>query len=213
VGDWEVVVKERPILYSAPMVRATLAGRKTVTRRLDLRWLKAKPGDVLWGRETWAAGKCSDGLAPSELSPSFYQGPNSSNGGLWYPADNSEPAHPVTSRGKTRVSIHMPRWASRIVTPILSVRAEQLVGITEEDAKAEGLTCLTKDGGQTFKYGIPDRDGLPGTDDDGWPWSDWDRNPLVAYAKLWDAINGDRAPWSSNPTVVRIEFKPLEVRR
>src|SRR5438477_7174905 len=58
-----------PIIFSAPMVRALLAGDKTMTRRLAWRqvedklacgvidvpspWQRVQPGDHLWVRETW----------------------------------------------------------------------------------------------------------------------------------------------------------------
>src|SRR5579872_691779 len=186
---------ERPILFSAPMVRSLLAGIKTQTRRtvkpdvaegldfmggdgtepddvgVDIRWGEmqyddshdsgvpqwlaccrdypeegfieiGKPfgaiGDRLWVRETWAAGKCADGLAPSMLHPGTWTG---DNGGLWFPADGTEPRHAISPRGKTRVSIHMPRWASRIALEVTGVRVERLNDIDEQDALAEGITC------------------------------------------------------------------------
>ncbi len=101
----------------------------------------------------------------------------------------------------------------------MSVRAERLRDITDEDARREGLSSLTKDGGRVFKWGIPDQDGLPGTDDDGWEWQDWNTSPRTAFQRLWNSINGDDPAtcWAANPIVARIEFKraerpPLETR-
>lgn len=110
--------------------------------------------------------------------------------------------------GKTRVSIFMPRWASRITLEVTEVRLQRLQDITEEDARAEGLTCLSKDGGRIFKWGIPDRDGLPGEDDDGEHWQNWSLTARDAYARLWDAING-AGSWASNPWVWAISFRRI----
>jgi hypothetical protein len=78
-------IKERPILFSAPMVRAILEGRKSVTRRavkgLGLKWLDdftpeyvadaanslcpcGQPGDRLWVREAWAADAQLNAVPP-----------------------------------------------------------------------------------------------------------------------------------------------------
>jgi hypothetical protein len=110
-----------------------------------------------------------------------------------------------------RPSIFMPRWASRITVEIAEVRVQRLGDISEEDAKAEGLGVITKDG-RLWKYGIPDRDGLPGTDDDGWPWHEWDKDPRVAYLRLWDKINGAGAA-AANPWVWAITFKRVDAAK
>ena len=122
-------------------------------------------------------------------------------GRIWSYAADSIPDHTGT-----RVSIHMPRWACRLVLEIVSVRVERLQEISEDDAEAEGLSQVCKDGA-LWKYGIPDRDGLPGTDDDGWPWQKWDIDPRIAYKRLWDSINAKRAPWALNPWVWVVEFR------
>ena len=90
---------------------------------------------------------------------------------------------------KWHPSLFMPKVAARIWLEVVSVRVERLQDITEEDAKAEGLACLTKDNGITYKYGIPDSDGLPGNDDHGWHWQDRFTDPIKAFRHLWDKIN------------------------
>jgi hypothetical protein len=225
----KAAARERPILFSGPMVRAVCERRKTCTRRVmkpqperrdsppgSLRadgwsWRVGEPrpprleswprhdgfaealakycpygvpGDRLWVRETWAR-VTDDTIQCRADDPKLIDGP-------WKP------------------SIHMPRWASRLTLEVTEVRVQRVQEISEEDARAEGLRAVTKDG-HTVKYGIPDRDGLPGTDDDGWPWNQWDVDPRVAFARAWDSINGKRSgcDWASNPWVWAIYFRPV----
>lgn len=213
-------MSERPILFNADMVRAVLAGRKTQTRRvIKPEWFRCldleDPADVakalesspfrvsrLWVRETWAVGSIYDAVKPSLVD---------SGAKVAYVAD----ARP--SGLKLRPSIFMPRWVSRTTLDITSVRVERLQDISAEDAKAEGLHCLTKDNGQTYKYGIGcAREGWPGSGrkDDGWRWTDWDVDPRKAFAFLWDSINGKRAgcSWADNPWLWCVDFKLIEGR-
>lgn len=191
-------MKERPILFSAEMVRAILEGRKTQTRRVikdglgdkpidtiefngvswtiagdapsqhmgevymndwsfDLRCPFGVPGDRLWVRETW-----------------HYRGGNNiepSPGFVSYRADGE-----FTLPGyEWRPSIFMPRWASRILLEVTTVRVERLQEISWEDHIAEGTPI-----GMTF-------------------------------SELWDSINAKRDyPWESNPWVWAITFKRIE---
>lgn len=213
---------DRPILFNGPMVRAVLAGTKTQTRRpLKVpnfeHWYPedhyivdetgtthpgvmeryhlgpfGEPGGTLWVRESFAAN-----VPGCEFQ-----------GGYSYRADHIDPrgdgpAHPIT----WTPSIHMPRAASRITLAIEHIRVERLQDITEEDARAEGLGCITKDG-NLYKYGIADRDGYPGTDNDGWPWDEWDKDPRKAFARLWSRIYGPES-WVTNPLVWVCEFRKV----
>ena len=109
---------------------------------------------------------------------------------------------------KRRPAIHMPRWASREWLEVEELRAQRLLNISEADARAEGLSAVTKDG-TLYKWGIPDRDGCPGTDDFGWPWCDWDVSPQKAFFHLWDSIHGKGAA-EKNPTVWIYQFRRIE---
>ena len=199
--------KERPILFSAPMVRALLDGSKTQTRRavkeFPLELLApdnftpeyvalpengfcpyGKPGDRLWVRETWRTtgdGGRADYLAPRDMQPSP----------VWCDADGAAPAEECT--GKTRVSIHMPRWASRILLEIVSVRVELLNECSEADARAEGA-----------KHYEPASHLSHG----GWSHDEWQVHETVkaSFEKLWERING-AGSWAANPWVWVVEFK------
>ncbi|HCF3253698.1 hypothetical protein ACM7ZY_28390 [Pseudomonas aeruginosa] len=193
-------MKERPILFSGPMVRAILEGRKTVTRRVmkpqpdflgsmvdpntPFKTLDAglharitcphgQPGDRLWVREAWAADAQVDAIAPRDLS----QGEP-----IWYPADFSvrQTGCSMISKGRGRPSIHMPRWASRILLEITAVRVERLQDITPNQCIAEGA------------------------------WREKDKElgrgqeAIAAFADLWRSTGGD---WDANPLVWVVEFK------
>ncbi|EPP3317131.1 hypothetical protein ACT9D3_003910 [Salmonella enterica subsp. diarizonae serovar 50:r:z] len=81
-------------------------------------------------------------------------------------------------------SIHMPRWASRILLEITDVRVERLRDLSEEDAKSEGIT--------------PSAGGvLPG----------WEYR--INFRDLWMDIYGTDN-WEANPWVWVIEFKRVE---
>lgn len=201
-------VKERPILFSAPMVRAILEGRKTVTRRevkkqAALDCLAAgfepaflalpgnadlcpygKPGDRLWVRESWQADSQVDCVAPRELS---HGEP------IRYPADWDfrQPGCAMIRPGKIRPSIHMPRWASRILLEITGVRVERLQDITEDQAKAEGVRLYTDHAELGDWWHV---EGI----------ETYSADPRKSFELLWSSVGGD---WQANPWVWVVEFK------
>ena len=199
-------MKERPILFSAPMVRALLAGTKTQTRRIikpqHLAFFNqdaaamlsdwnerplpyGKPGDRLWVRETWRAELTWNTTKPSEIPD---------EAALWYAADDQQRnnGRGTKFKGKLRSSIHMPRAASRITLEITSVRVERLQEISIEDAKAEGA------------WG-PD-DSIVQKVADYFGTDIFSANPRKAFQMLWESINGPDS-WAANPWVWAIEFR------
>jgi hypothetical protein len=156
-----------------------------------------QPGDRLWVRETWKP-HCE-----GEISPDFPLGTC-----VKYRADGKciKPENWTKEQGRWcesqeeskvwKPSIFMPRWASRITLEIVSVRVERLQDITEEDAKAEGITFHNGGGIGHSGYRHDPAFGMV-TDTPQW-----------AYAWLWESING-AGSWGSNPWVWVIEFKKL----
>ncbi|NAU32592.1 hypothetical protein EE082_24015 [Klebsiella pneumoniae] len=94
-------------------------------------------------------------------------------------------------------SLHMPRWASRILLEITDVRVERLNAISEEDAEAEGIDMEALYGSQDCYDCIADHN-MTG-------------RPTVtgAFKHLWESIYGEEG-WKSNPWVWVIEFKRVE---
>ncbi len=211
-------VRERPILFSAPMVRAILAGTKTQTRRIvkpqptsaqpiiaiadDGVWRcpYGTPGDRLWVRETiaiesWTHEYGNEPPLPTDR-PHQHTAPRVGDEVWHWPHYRATDPAPELSceRDRCRVcesgeagphwrpSIHMPRWACRIVLEISDVRVDRLQAISAADAIAEGI-----DPSQTPGIGS-------------------DSSLVAAYARLWNSINGAGA-WESNPWVWALTFK------
>jgi len=203
-------MKERPILFSAPMVRAILEGRKTQTRRVvklpersSLRgtwepttiggedgnniihddqvaiWHTGTgdviccpygiPGDRLWVRETWNRFEAWQGFHYAADYEGYGIGPD------------DDPDHVPDHAVRWKPSIHMPRFASRILLEVVSVRVERLQDISRGGAMAEGCPF------PNMAHGDDPRD--------------W-------YRRLWDEINGPES-WNANPWVWVIEFRRI----
>jgi len=223
-------MKEGPILFSAPMVRAILEGRKTQTRRIvkpqpDGVWAKnpeTGEGEVFKllplpnGDPWWNLGginglpKCPHGSPGSRLWVR-----ESWRAAKWY--DDLSPSDlpyqtiieyganaPTPDAGKLRPSIFMPRWASRINLELISVMVERLQDISDEDAIAEGI-----DPGWLIKTDNRAHNLLRSTIYGRY--GERCGDTIVAsekhcFAWLWETING-HGSWEANPLVWRIEFK------
>lgn len=168
------------MLFSAPMIRAILEGRKTQARRIvkdevvDGATARGCPhgtiGDRLWVREAF------------RISVPKHSG---DTGFVVYAADA-----PLNSTGPWKPSIYMPRWASRITLEITGVRVERLNDISEGDAKGEGVIIKTSAGIASKVCG-----GNPGP-------------AQFEYYALWESING-KGSWNLNPWVWVLNFKRI----
>lgn len=104
--------------------------------------------------------------------------------------------------GLWRPSVHMPRWASRITLEITGVRVERLQDISEEDAKAEGVTRIENNYGNGpayCDYLLPDLNDT----------AEWCSNAKRSFQSLWRSIYGPEN-WHLNPYVWCVDFKRLE---
>ncbi|WP_454724235.1 hypothetical protein [Delftia acidovorans] len=204
-------MRERPILFSGPMVRALLAGTKTQTRRV----VKPQPNSTHSGFPYWNVGGyraswCRSAADGGPLEPAnpllcrygqrgdrlwvretfghFERNENFKLGcEVFYRADGNclelEPWRP---------SIHMPRWASRITLDINALRIERLHDISEADAAAEGVFYSTDHMGH-----------WSGTGDRWWT------TAREAFRDLWISINGQPS-WDANPWVWALKFDRIQ---
>jgi hypothetical protein len=204
-------MKERPILFSAPMVRAILEGRKTQTRRI------LKPGKFVLPSPDVGEDFQFNGAALVQtrgLGTSFYPlpfcpygvrgdrlwvrerfAPNQGDERPWcaYYADCEDPL----AIPRWKPSIHMRRNQSRLLLEVIDVRVQRLQTITEEDARAEGINPLV-----FMASGTPQAANLvtfmaSGTSEPSY---------RAGFEIIWCDING-RASWDANPWVWVISFR------
>lgn len=216
-------MKERPMLMSAPMVRATLDGSKTQTRRIvkaPQKWPQYSycdpfcmpPAVWWWNGEHDRVGvrqECPYGLPGDRLwvRENGWQRPERTvrmlreGADTWpryeYDADDCDHDQLREWKWKRRPSIHMPRWASRITLEITGVRVERLQKISDGDAIAEGVEPWTIGEGWR-EYGLTEAQELTVN----FPMPTARRS----FQSLWQSING-AGSWDANPWVWVIEFK------
>ena len=228
-------IKERPILFSAPMVRAILEGRKTVTRRaLNERALK----NIGYGVQL---GECHELPSDGPLHPNsigYYNDfcPFGQPGDrLWVRETWAQPANldpgptvyratypdclkgqgwenlPAAHAIRWKPSIHMFRRDSRVLLEITDVRVERLQDISDEQAQAEGIIPVpktTEDSHQFWRNYHLSGDGTFCV-----------RTPKESFKSLWCHVAGGSFPkgeaaykasphsWDANPWVWVVEFK------
>lgn len=229
-------MKERPILFNAPMVRAIIEGHKVQTRRVikdlpcyDQNEYKSlikkchygQPGDRLWVREMWARMYKNGEYCINEGNPKCpcegcYVEYRADTGNS-YPGDwDEENAKGNDDAPKWKPSIHMFRKDSRVTLEITKVRIERLQNISDEDAIKEGIEKETAHGQELgwknyLWHGHIGR-GITQKQSDQWDWqySTYTDNPIGCFSSLWQKINAKEYPWSSNPWVWVIDFRRIE---
>lgn len=211
-------MSERPIIFSTPMVRVILQGRKTQTRRV----MRPQPPPIAGlyfrhcGHGLWAGymppGEPADipeVRAPYEVGDTLWVRESFANIAIrgydptyLYRADGDElpPFDLRATDNRWRPSIHMPRTIARLFLRVTGVRVERVQDISEEDAAAEGVT----------ERAYP---GTPNAHDpaDKIVWVADDRALLSGgFGALWDHLNYKRGfGWDADPWVWAIEFERL----
>lgn len=160
-----------------------------------------KPGDRLWVREAWLPDPDRDHDAWDDHHCTAYEWDGCGGKIKDVPPAMQKPEHCIYREGWSgtdliwRPSIHMPRWASRILLEVTAVRVERLREISEEQARSEGISPLS-----TGRFHC-------GHDEEGQITS---KSPVTAFAWLWGSINGEGS-WAENPWVWVVEFKRVEL--
>ena len=167
------IVKERPIIFSGPMVNAIIDGTKTQTRRPiknqnlngappktfeayqhdsgygfcsdDQDWIcpYGKPGERLYVREKFSRHRIPSG-EPYHYPADRLRECVDHDFGVHYWADGDNGSFEFD---KVSPSIHMPRRFSRITLEVAEVGVERVQDISKIDAFSEGVTLPGEEDG------------------------------------------------------------------
>ena len=204
---------DRPIPFSAPMVRALLDGRKTQTRRVLCAHDDGYEPPYVAPYETGALAVWCD---PIDSRVHRFPGAAGAAVGdrlwvreawrthkswdadpprdvipaarVWYEADGRDNCD---AHGRLRPARFMPRWASRLTLTVTDVRVQRVQEISEADAEAEGVFRHVAEHSldKVFRG---------------------DRGPTAIryFRELWDSLNAARGHgWDANPWVAAISFR------
>ncbi len=213
---------DRPILFSAPMVRALLAGTKTQTRRVmnpqpsgiasatrfmnaswtlmpesarcsvDFKAPRFAIGDRLYVREAWRCNGWATDVATIMYRASEGDGYTAMT--EQYPVKGKKP---LRTTGTWHPGLHMPRWASRLTLTVTEVRVQRIQEISAADAQEEGVERRSLKVRQIDLFG-----------------ADAQQRAYIylqacrwEYEDLWNHLNAARGyGWATNPWVVAVSF-------
>lgn len=222
-------MSERQILFSAPMVRAILEGRKTMTRRVVNPQPEVIPEDALFGRPQgsvwWRSSMFQTMLHPEDMSAACPYG---------VPGDRlylKEPHYLYGSWAKNGLTkTGKQKWRFCCMREKGVRFPDDPPRRIENDKEAFGwfkrsalfmpkwaarhwfvLIAVRVERLQDISAEDAQAEGCPGDyykDEDGI--KDEITSPEDAFAELWDSINGKRYPWAANPWVFVLSFRRIE---
>lgn len=222
-------MKERPILFSAPMVRAILAGTKTQTRREAkgligltgaVRLVKSsadgfpvcpygQPGDRLWVREAFRFPESLDGISPRAVAEKSiaagYHAP-------WCPTQyEADGARQHAQEWRDFVTPPMPNEPGRLRASLHMPRWASRITLEITSIRVERLQDISE--ADAIAEGVrPESHVIPDDDTSAFFRIGAVRNnsyPIARYAALWESLNG-AGSWAANPWVWAVEFKRVE---
>ena len=195
-------MRELPILFSGPMVKAIMEGWKTQTRRvINPQPYSSTAAVVPFGETEWVS-RDVDGIHNANIrlrfKPRFLVGDRlwvketwwASDGKAYYRAHYGAGEYPqamdIDDGDHWKSGRFMFKKYARLWLSVSAVRAERLQDITENDCIAEGIEDIGQRVGRL--------NGSYST-------------IFSLYQALWHSINGKTHPWASNPWVWVYTFR------